>query len=113
METKVSVRHFDPPGQLKEEIGMKLEKEAGKHFRSVIEAAAVISMEDNRYYMEADVKVKGISFHAHDEDYNVHDCVEKTLKKLETQMRRYKDRKVSLKKKQKRNGAFDENSGLS
>jgi putative sigma-54 modulation protein len=110
LEIKVAVRHFEPPDGMKREIEKKLEDAVLKHFGRVLDASAVVSMENSRYHFEVDVKVKGTSFHSHSVDYNVHQCMEEALKKLETQMRRYKDKKVSLKKKNKNNGVIDENT---
>lgn len=110
MEIRLAVRHFEPQAGFHEEVEDKLNSVIQKYFSRVLESDAVFSLENNRFSGEANVKIKGTSFHAHDEDHNLHQCIEKVVKKLETQMRRYKDKKISMKKKPKRDGGADENS---
>ncbi len=110
MEIRLAVRHFEPQEGFHEEVEDKFNSVIQKYFSRVLESDAVFTLENNRYTGEVNVKIKGTSFHAHDEDHNLHHCTEKVLRKLETQMRRFKDKKISLKKKNKRNGGADENS---
>ncbi len=110
MDIPVAARHFEPPDEFKVEVEKKVNAVVSKHFRSILDASAVFSLENSRFVSEINVKIKGTSFHAHDEDHNLHLSLEKVMKKLETQMRRYKDRKVSLKKKNRESGGIDENS---
>ena len=110
MDIKMVIRHFEPPDEFKIEAENKISAVIEKHLRNVIDASAVFSLDNSRYAAEIDVKIKGTSFHAHDEDHNLHQCVEKVIKKLEAQMRRFKGKKNSLKKRNKESGGFDENS---
>ncbi len=110
MDIPVAARHFEPPDEFKIEAEKRVNAVISKHFRNVLDAGAVFSLENSRFVSEINVKIKGTSFHAHDEDHNLHMSMEKAVKKLETQMRRYKDRKVSLKKKNRGSGEIDENS---
>jgi ribosomal subunit interface protein len=104
---KISARHFEPPEELKSDIEEKVMAAVQKHYKNAIGAEFVILMDNSRYDCELDVSIKGKSFHAKNEDYNLHDCIEKTIKKIDTQLRRNKDKKVSAKKN---NGGFNENS---
>ncbi len=110
MDIQVVIRHFDPPDEFKIEAGNKISAVIEKHLRNVIEADAVFSLENSRFSAAIDVRIKGTSFHAHDEDHNLHQCLEKSVKKIEEQMRRFKDKKISLKKKNRESGGIDENS---
>ncbi len=110
MKIKIALRHFDPPVEFKAGVEEKLGAVIAKHFRSVQDAGVVVTLENSRYTAEADIKVKGASFHAHDEDYNLHQCMEKVFKKIETQMKKWKDKKNSQKKKNNKAGGLNENS---
>jgi putative sigma-54 modulation protein len=110
LEIKIALRHFDPPVDFKTGVKEKLGAVIVKHFVSVQDAGIVVTLENSRYTAEADIKVKGASFHAHDQDYNLHQCMEKVIKKIETQMKKWKEKKISQKKKNNKAGGLNEHS---
>ncbi len=107
MNVKIAVRHFEPPSEFKEEMRRKLVSAVEKHSIRVIESTAVVSLENSRYEADVNIGIRGGVFHAREEDYDLHECVERVIKKIETQLRRYKDKKVSMKKKNKPAGGSE------
>lgn len=111
MDIQIAVRHFEPPVEFKMGLEKRLSLLVEKHSLRALDAGAVVSLENSRYRAELDIRIKGISFHSHEEDHDLHQCVEKVFKKMDTQVRRYKDKKVSLKKRANApGGRVDENS---
>jgi len=101
LEVKVLIRHFEPPVDIKESVAGRLSGLIEKYFANATESNVVISLENSRYKVDCLVRIKGVSFHAHDENHQLLQCVDNALKKTEVQMKRYKDKMISSGRKNK------------
>ena len=101
MDVKVLTRHFEPPVDIKETVAGKLSGLVEKHFANATESSVVISLENSCYQVDILVKIKGISFHAHDENHQLLQCTDNALKKIEVQLKRYKEKMISSGRKNK------------
>ncbi len=99
MEIAITTRHFEAPGELREVVEKRLSSAIGKYFPRAVEANVILSAEKHRYTAEADVKIKGASFHARGEMRDLNGVIDEVMGKLETQMRRHKGRRKSRSKK--------------
>ncbi len=99
MKINITMRHFKPHEGLREYVENKVSSCVDKHFPKAIEAEVILVMEKQRYSAEVDIKIRGISFHAREEMRDIHELIDIVMRKLETQMRRYKEKRRDHKKR--------------
>jgi len=98
LKLAITIRHFEPPEEFRGAIENKLKTCVEKYFREGT-AHVTVSMEGQRYLVEADINIKGASFHAREETRNLQDATDSVIEKIGTQARRYKGRKKNHKQK--------------
>ncbi len=102
MEFALTTRHFEPGEEFRDFVERKVKASVGKYFPKAVEAHVMVLMEGhNRYTAEVDIKITGISFHARGEMHDLHAVIEMVIEKIETQMRRYKDKERGKTHKQR------------
>jgi putative sigma-54 modulation protein len=104
MKTTVTTRHFDLSDSLKERTEERLNR-LSRFFDRIFDARVVVSLEKNRYNAEASVTLNGTPIASHTVADSDRAAVEQVLDKLETQIRRHKDR---LTKNRRRQGGESE-----
>ena len=100
MEFTITTRHFEPMDEIRSSVERKVKNCVEKYFSRGV-SHVTVSMESNRYVVEIDIKIKGISFHARKEMHDLNGAVDATVEKIETQMRRYKERRKNHKQKER------------
>ncbi len=101
MEISITTRHFEIGRELRDSIDARVRTGVGKYFARAVEANVILAMEKHRYIGEVDIKIRDASFHACDETHGVHETIDRVMGKLETQMRRYKEKMKSHNRKEK------------
>jgi putative sigma-54 modulation protein len=97
LEFSVTTRHFEPAEEFRSFVERKVRTCVEKYFPKAVEAHVTVSMEGHGYIAEIDIKIRGVSFHARGEMRDLHSVTEMVMEKIETQMRRYKERRKSHK----------------
>jgi putative sigma-54 modulation protein len=95
LDVSITTRHFEIARELRDFIEARVRAGVGKYFTRAVEANVILVMEKHRYIGEVDIKIRGTSFHACDETHDVHGTIDRLMGKLETQMRRHKEKKKS------------------
>ncbi len=102
MEYDVTTKHFELPedlrGRIKKSMG-KLDRYADR----IIGAHMFLELDGSRYKVELQLKTRSSLFNARETSYDLYSSVDKTVKKIERQLRRYID-KLHGKKTVKRKG---------
>ena len=91
MHIHLTSRHFE----VTDDIGTYVEKRAKKIeaiFSSVIDFQVVIEVEKNRYRTEITLTTRKATFHAQGETHDVFSSLDDVIDKIETQIRRHKER---------------------
>ena len=92
MQLELTTRHFRPAEDFKANLQKTVSDCAQKYLSNPQWAHVTVSLEDTRYSAEADVKFKGIVFHAGSEGYDLTGTVNAMIQRLEKQMRRHKEK---------------------
>ena len=100
LDVIVTTRHFEPAGKFRDLVEDKIRGSVEKYFPRAVEAHVTVSMEKHRYIAEVDIKISGVSFHAREETHDMHVSIDNAVSKLETQMRRYKEKRSGHKQKE-------------
>ncbi len=91
MQIRTTARHFDLTDDLRDfaekQIG-KLEK----YFNHIIDSHLIMEMEKSRMTAELKMKVYGTVLTSKHNSFDMYDSVEKVIDKMETQLKRYKER---------------------
>ncbi len=95
MDVRITTRHFEVSRELREAIEGRMRSATQKYFPRAVEANIILSMEKHRYAAEVDINIRGASFHARDEMRDLQAVLDSVTGKLETQMRRYKEKRKS------------------
>ena len=101
MKPTITTRHFELSDSLRERTEERLVK-LQRIFDRILEARVVVSFEKNRYNAEAIVTANGTPLITHVTSDSEKTALEQVLDKMETQLRRHKDR---LTKGKRRAGA--------
>lgn len=99
MKINITIRHFEPQEGLRGYVERKVSSCVDKYFPGAVEADVILVMEKQRYTAEVDIKIRNISFHAREEMRDIHELIDAVMQKLETQMRRYKEKRQDNKKR--------------
>jgi putative sigma-54 modulation protein len=91
MQIRTTARHFDLTDDLRDfaekQIG-KLEK----YFNHIIDSHLIMEMEKSRMTAELKMKVYGTVLTSKHRSFDMYDSVEKVIDKMETQLKKYKER---------------------
>ena len=91
MRINVTGRHIE----ITDDIRNYVEKRANKLediFSAILDFQAVIEQEKSRYLTEVTLTTRGGTFHAHVETYDLFAALDATMDKIQTQIRRHKER---------------------
>ena len=102
MKPTITTRHFELSDSLRERTEERLQK-LQRIFDRILEARVVVSFEKNRYNAEAIVTANGTPLITHATSDSEKTALEQVVDKMETQLRRHKDRLT----KGKRRGGGD------
>jgi putative sigma-54 modulation protein len=91
MKPTITTRHFELSDSLRERTEERLIK-LQRIFDRILDARVVVSLEKNRYTAEAIVTANGTPLTSHVTADSEKTALEQALDKLETQLRRHKDR---------------------
>jgi len=91
MQVKVTARHFDLSDTLSE-YATNETKRLEKYFDHIIDAQLTMTIEKNRQIAELSVKVYGTVLTSKAKTYDMYLSIEQVVSKMETQIKRYKDR---------------------
>lgn len=91
MQIRTTARHFDLTDDLKDFV----EKHAGKlerFFDHIIDSHLILEMEKSRMTAELKLKVYGTVLTSKHRSFDMYDSVEKVIDKMQSQLKRYKER---------------------
>jgi len=91
MKLIVTGRHLD----LDDDIRLYAEKKVSKaetYFDRIIEAHVLLSAEKHRRIAEITLNAKGVTFHAQEVTENIYASIDGVVEKIDTQIRRYKEK---------------------
>ena len=91
MQIHVTSRHFE----ITDDIGTYIEKRAKKIeaiFNPIIDFQVVMEVEKNRYRSEITLATRKSTFHAQGETHDIFASLDDVMDKIETQIRRHKER---------------------
>lgn len=98
MKLTVTGKKIEITDAVKSHLNLKM----GKIIKAMGDHAdvhVVLSMEKRRYLAEITIKTKGFSVHNREETDNLYTSIDHALAKIEKQLRKHKDRSLSLKVK--------------
>ncbi len=101
MDISITTRHFEIGRELRDSIDARVRTGVGKYFARAVDANVILTMEKHGYIGEVDIKIRGASFHACDETHDVPGSIDRVMGKLETQMRRYKEKRKNHHRKER------------
>ena len=88
----VTFRHVDPDGALRDYATEKIRKVSGKYLRRAQEAHVVLSVNKRRHEAEINIRAAHFDISAHSCTGDLHSAVDAALGRVETQLRKHKDR---------------------
>ena len=91
MRTSITARHFDLTDGLKEHTEERLDK-LDKYSVVFLDAHVVLTVEKYRHQAEITLQGKGFSLNGKAESGDMYTSVDQVVQKLETQVRRHKDK---------------------
>lgn len=91
MKVKVTARHFDLSENLNTYAHDEI-KRLEKYFDNIIDADLTMTIEKNRQIAELSVKVYRTTLTAKAKTYDMYLSIEQVIAKMETQIKRYKDK---------------------
>ena len=92
MQVSVTFRHVEPTESLKEYSAEKVRKVCAKYLREPIEAHVILSVVKHRHQAEINIHAKHFDISAHECTGDLYSAIDLTLDKLESQLRKHKDR---------------------
>ncbi len=98
MKTEITTRHFELSDSLKERAEERLGR-LQRYFDRILDARIVLSFDKNRYSAEAAITANGTPLISHAVGDSDKTALEQVLDKLETQVRRHKDRLTRQKRR--------------
>ena len=91
MEIRTTARHFDLTDNLKQFVESEI-KRLEKYFDHIIDTHLTMSVEKSRQIAELTVKVYGTVLISKAKAFDMYVAVEQVIGKMETQIKKYKDR---------------------
>ncbi len=101
MKITVIGRHLQLDDNIRSYAEKKMHKSETYH-HNIIEAHMILSAEKHRRIAEITFNAKGIRFHAQDETENLYAAIDGAMEKVDTQIRRHKEKLNKLRKHQPR-----------
>jgi putative sigma-54 modulation protein len=102
MEIHFTARHFDLAPELREYITRKLEKlEHVQH--QIREARVILTAENYRHIAEVTLLARRHEFVGREESADIHTSADLVIEKLDQQLRRFKDKRLSKNRRDGRN----------
>lgn len=100
MKIRTTARHFDLTDNLKQFVESEI-KRLEKYFDHIIDTHLRMSVEKSRQTAELSVKVYGTVLISKARAFDMYVAVEQVITKMETQIKKYKDRLKDKKKARK------------
>jgi putative sigma-54 modulation protein len=91
MQIRTTARHFDLTDDLRDFAEKQIGK-LDKYFNHIIDSHLIMEMEKSRMTAELKMKVYGTVLTSKHRSFDMYDSVERVIDKMETQLKRYKDR---------------------
>lgn len=91
MRINVTGRHIEITDDIRSYVERRANKLEGI-FSAILDFQAVIEQEKQRYLTEVTLTTRGSTFHAHVETYDLFASLDATMDKIQTQLRRHKER---------------------
>ncbi len=91
MQLRITARHFEMNGDLKE-FSEKHFSKLDRYFDHIVDCHLTLTKESYRYTAEANLKVYGAIITGKVTSNDVYASIEKLVPKIEAQLKRYKDR---------------------
>ena len=91
MQLRITARHFDMNGNLKEFAEKNFAK-LERYFENIVDCHLILTKDRYQQVAEGTLKVYGTVITAKVATNDMHASVEKLAEKLETQLKRYKDK---------------------
>ncbi len=98
MKLTVTGRKIEITDAIKDHLNKKMEKT----IKDLVEKADVhvsLSVEKHRHHVDIALKTKGFSLHSKDETDTLYTAIDGALEKMEKQLRKHHDKKISMKMK--------------
>jgi ribosome hibernation promoting factor len=111
MQIKTTARHFDLTPTLKDHVEERLNR-LTKYAYPILEAHVVLSIEKHRHKAEITLHGNGHDFSAIAEAADMYVAVDDVCDKLESQIRRHKEKVKDHKKAPHEDRPIDENYGV-
>jgi putative sigma-54 modulation protein len=99
MQIRTTARHFDLTDDLRDFAEKQIGK-LDKYFNHIIDSHLIMEMEKSRMTAELKMKVYGTVLTSKHRSFDMYDSVERVIDKMETQLKRYKDRLKDKRAKQ-------------
>ena len=101
MQISVTSRHMELTDALKDYIKNKVTK-LNKYLDVILDANIILSVENkHRHIVEITLTTRGMTFNSEGFTDNMYTSIDRVIDKLETQVRRFKDKKKEHKQKHK------------
>lgn len=94
MEIHFTARHFDVAPELRDYITRKLEK-LEHVLENILEARVILTAENYRHIAEVTLLIRRHEFVSREESADMHTSADAVIEKLEQQLRRYKEKRLS------------------
>ncbi len=98
MQIRTTARHFDLTDDLKNFAEKHIEK-LERYFNHIIDSHLILEMEKSRMTAELKLKVYGTVLTSKHRSFDMYDSVEKVIDKMESQLKRYKEKLTDKKAK--------------
>jgi len=94
MRLSFAARHCEIPEEIKEYAEKKVQQ-LEKFFDGIVEGHLIISNEKRRYISEITLQANGVTLHSTDAEEEIRASIDLVLKKVERQLKKYKDKITS------------------
>ena len=108
MKLTVTGRNIEITDGIRNHLNDKIDKTIAD-LGEAADVHVALSVEKHRHYAEVTVKTKGFTLHSHDETEDLYTSMDKTLEKMEKQIRKNKEKAKALRIKQ---GSQSKNQNL-
>ena len=108
MKLTVTGRNIEITDGIRNHLNDKIDKTIAD-LGEAADVHVALSVEKHRHFAEVTVKTKGFTLHSHDETEDLYTSMDKTLEKMEKQIRKNKEKAKALRIKQ---GSQSKNQNL-
>lgn len=111
MQVKVTFRHVEPSNAIKEYCKEKLGK-LEKYLEGSIDANVTLGVEKHRHEADVTITASGIKIHGRETTGDMYSAIDLVSDKLETQVKRYRDKLKKFHRNQRRGPQQDFKLGV-